>query len=235
MRTICIIPARGGSKRIPLKNVKPMLGIPIIARAIAIARSAECFDEVFVSTDDSEIAAIARDHGASVPFLRSPETSGDFATPSSVVGEVLTRLADTGHTYSLGCCLYPTSALLRPERLGEGRDALLKHPAAETAASVLVFSHPIQRALRIREGLLEWVDIEAASRRTQDLEPHYHDAGQFYWFKVPVFMQKRTLLRGVVAPVPLSPLEAWDIDTEEDWKTVETLLLARAEEGNHAR
>lgn len=234
MRVVCIIPARGGSKRIPRKNIKPMLGVPIIGRAIRIAQAAGCFDEIMVSTDDREIADIARAHGARVPFLRSAGTAGDHATPSSVVGEVLENFARQDCHFDLGCCLYPTSALLSPERLAEGRRALESNPVAETAASVLLFSHPIQRALRIREGLLQWVDLAAASQRTQDLEPHYHDAGQFYWFKVPVFLQKRTLLRGVVAPVPLSPLEAWDIDTPEDWETVETLLAAREGRAVHA-
>lgn len=234
MKALCILPARGGSKRIPRKNVKAMLGIPLIVRAITTARASGCFDDIFVSTDDEEIAAIARNHGASVPFLRSSETSSDHATPSSVVGEVLEQLSAVGHSFDLGCCLYPTAALLRPERLREGREALLTHPDAETAASVLAFSHPIQRALRIHNGFLQWVDLAAASRRTQDLEPHYHDAGQFYWFKVPVFLEKRTLLRGVAVPVQLSPLEAWDIDTPEDWQTVETLLRVQTEGSSDA-
>lgn len=221
---LCIIPARGGSKRIPRKNIRPFCGRPMLAWAVDHARASGCFGEIMVSTDDPEIAQAARDCGAAVPFLRKAETAGDHATTADALAEVLLGYKEQGGLPALACCLYPTAALLSPGRLREGKDRLESDPELEGAASVLPYPHPVQRALTIRGGFLAWLHPEYALTRTQDLEPTFHDAGQFYWFRTAAFLASRLLLGPRTAPVPLGQREVCDIDTEADWARAERIF-----------
>jgi len=224
---LCIIPARGGSKRIPRKNIRPFCGRPMPAWAVDHARASGCFEEIMVSTDDPEIAHAARVCGATVPFLRTNETASDHATTAEVLLEVLLAYHDLGRLPELACCLYPTAALLDPDRLREGKDRLVSSPELEGAVSVLPYPHPIQRALAIRGGMLAWVHPEYALARTQDLEPTFHDAGQFYWFRTASFLATRQLLGPRTAPILLNHDEVCDIDTEADWARAEKIFLIR--------
>ena len=216
---VAIITARGGSKRIPRKNIKPFLGRPIIAYSIAAALESGCFDEVMVSTDDLEIAQLARELGARVPFLRSPETSNDFATTADVLAEVLGEYRRLGELFGAACCIYPTAPFVTPQRLRQAHDLLLA--GADTVLPVVRFGFPIQRALGIENGRLQPLWPEHLDTRSQDLAPAYHDSGQFYFFQVLRFLETRQLFGGNTVPIELPESEVQDIDTEEDWKVAE--------------
>jgi pseudaminic acid cytidylyltransferase len=227
MKALCIIPARGGSKRIPRKNVRPFLGRPIIAYPIAAALESGCFEEVMVSTDDEEIAAIARDLGASVPCLRSARNSDDYAGSDDVFREVLHFYRQQGRDYAVACGLYPTAALTTAEHLRRGREALLADQQVFAVAPILRFSFPVQRALAFRRGRIPLLQPEHYHTRSQDLEPAYHDAGQWYWFRVDAFLRTGELLGPNCGGVVLSAVEAQDIDTEDDWTMAELKYQAR--------
>jgi N-acylneuraminate cytidylyltransferase len=229
MRSLAIIPARGGSKRIPGKNIREFAGRPIIGHAIASARAAGCFDEIMVSTDDPEIAAVARRCGASVPFMRSARAADDHATTAQVVTEVLTEYQRNGSEFEAGCCLYPTAVLTTPHRLLEGQRLLAADPSLDSVVPVLRFGHPIQRALMIEGGRLAMVNPEHMSTRSQDLPASYHDAGQWYWFRVAAFLRSGRLFGAACAPVPLDEMEAQDIDNEADWRLAELKYRLRVE------
>ena len=220
MKRIAIITARGGSKRIPRKNIKEFCGKPIIAYSIEAALNSGAFDEVMVSTDSEEIAEIAQRYGASVPFMRSEATSNDFATTSDVLLEVFDRYEEMGKPVSYACCIYPTAPFITSERLKEAMDKLVDE-AADTVMPVVAFSFPPQRGMAIREGALELVMPEHIITRSQDLEQIYHDAGQFYALNVDHFRQSKNVFRGKVLPVVISELEVQDIDNETDWKLAE--------------
>lgn len=217
---IAIITARGGSKRIPRKNIKDFLGKPIIAYSIAAALQASCFDEVMVSTDDEEIANVAREFGAKVPFLRSAETSNDFATTADVLVEVLSQYRSHGRNFDSACCIYPTAPFVTTERLEQGYTLLLQQ-AADAAFPVVRFSYPIQRALKIEDGFLKMIWPEHLTTRSQDLLPSYHDSGQFYWLDVPRFIVSKLILSDRAVPFVISELEVQDIDDLQDWKIAE--------------
>lgn len=221
MSALCIIPARGGSKRIPRKNVRSFRGRPILAWPIAAALESGCFDEVMVSTDDAEIAAVARDCGAKVPFLRSAQTADDFAGSEEVFAEVLLRYRELGRDFPQACGLYPTAALVTPAHLRRGRELLEADPTLTAVLPILRFSAPIQRALVVRAGRVPMLHPEHADTRSQDLEPAFHDAGQWYWMRVPHFLRRRELLGPNCAGLELSAGEAQDIDREEDWALAE--------------
>jgi pseudaminic acid cytidylyltransferase len=221
MKALCIIPARGGSKRIPRKNVRLFAGLPIIAHPITAALQSGCFDEVMVSTDDAEIAEIARAHGATVPFLRSAENSTDHAGSEAVLAEVLLRYRAAGRSYDWACGLYPTAALATPARLRLGRDRLLADPALTAVLPVQRFSFPIQRAVALRGGRVAMFQPEHLDTRSQDLEPAYHDAGQWYWIRVEPFLRTRELMGPNCAAIVLPENEAQDIDHEDDWALAE--------------
>lgn len=226
---LAIITARGGSKRIPRKNIRLFCGRPIIAYSIAAALDSGCFDEVMVSTDDEEIAAVARDCGAQVPFMRSPATSNDHATTAAVLLEVLASYAQRGHRPAHACCLYPTAPFVTKDNLRACRDLLASRPGAQTAFPVVRFSFPIQRALRMQDGLVSWFQPEHACTRSQDLEPAYHDAGQFYWVRVAEFMQSKNLLTPGSAGLELPEWQVQDIDNEDDWIVAEMKYRLLAE------
>lgn len=220
MKNLCIIPARGGSKRIPRKNIKPFMGKPIIAYSIEAAKTSGLFDDVIVSTDDAEFAEVARKYGASVPFMRSDNNSNDYAGTDAVVLEVLDELKKIGKEFDVFCCLYSTAPFVTAERLKEG--FALLNDDVDAAFTVVQYSYPIQRSLKKNgEGFLEMNFPQYYDTRTQDLEPIYHDAGQFYFVKIPVFRDEFTFWCKRAAPLILSELEVQDLDTQTDWQLAE--------------
>ncbi len=220
MKNLCIIPARGGSKRIPRKNIKPFMGKPIMAYSIEAAKASGLFDEVMVSTDDEEFAEVARQYGANVPFLRSEATSNDFAGTEDVILEVLNEYQKRGFEYDNVCCLYSTAPFVTAERLKEGF-ALLGEKA-DASFTIVQYSYPVQRSLKkTEEGYVKMNFPQYYDARTQDLEPIYHDAGQFYFLKTQTFRDEFTLWCKRTAPLILSELEVQDLDTLTDWQLAE--------------
>ncbi|WP_375443999.1 pseudaminic acid cytidylyltransferase [uncultured Fibrella sp.] len=220
MKTLCIIPARGGSKRIPRKNIRPFLGSPIIAYSIRAAQESGLFDEVMVSTDDAEIARMAQLYGASVPFARSAETADDHATTAAVLTEVLNTYARHGHQFDRACCLYATAPFVTADTLREAFGKL-ETGGFDTVFPVVRFSFPVQRAVIFQNDRLAWLDPEYALTRSQDLSPAFHDAGQFYFFNVPSFLKTGQLLTSNTSGIEISELEAQDIDSLTDWQLAE--------------
>lgn len=220
MGNLCIIPARGGSKRIPRKNIKDFLGKPIIAYSIEAALKSNLFDVVMVSTDDEKIAKVAKQYGAKVPFIRSKENADDFATTVDVLFEVLNEYKILGKSFKNGCCIYPTAPFVTPEVLKEGYNKLITDNF-DSVFSVLRFSFPIQRALKIEKGKVVMFYPEFMERRSQDLEPSFHDAGQFYWFKPILVEEQKKLWTINTGEIEINELNAQDIDNETDWKLAE--------------
>lgn len=220
MKRLAIITARGGSKRIPRKNIKEFCGKPIIAYSIEAALESGIFDVVMVSTDDEEIAEVAKQYGAEVPFYRSEETSNDFATTNDVLTEVLAEYKNRGEEFDAFCCLYPTAPFVRAERLKVAME-LLESTDADKVFPVVAFSFPPQRAVVIREGGLEFQYPQYMYARSQDLEKQYHDAGQFYCFKTESFFETEGFWTGKIIPLELSELEVQDIDNQTDWEIAE--------------
>lgn len=220
MRNLAIITARGGSKRIPRKNIKAFCGKPIIAYSIEAALGAGCFDRVMVSTDDPEIAEIARSCGAEVPFMRSAENANDFATTRDVVKEVLAQYEEQGETFDGVCCIYPTAPFITAERLAEAME-LLCEKEADSVVPVVQFSFPPQRGLILQNGMAAFKWPENALARSQDLEPFYHDCGQFYCLNTKAFGEQELLFMKKTCPIILSEMEVQDIDNETDWKLAE--------------
>jgi pseudaminic acid cytidylyltransferase len=222
MNALAIIPARGGSKRIPRKNIRPFLGKPIIGYVIETALQSGLFDEVMVSTDDDEIAAIAKEFGASVPFRRRAETANDTATTAQVLQEILAGYETLNRTFDVACCLYPTAPFVTIDLLKQAFGKL-KTGGFDTVMPIQRFGFPIQRALRVENtsDRLAWFQPEHALTRSQDLEPAYHDAGQFYVFDVARFRQSGWLLTDNTAGIVVSEMLAQDIDNEDDWQLAE--------------
>ena len=221
MRTLCIIPARGGSKRIPRKNIKLFMDKPIIAFSIETALKSEIFDEVMVSTDDEEIASVAARYGAKVPFMRSEKTANDFATTADVINEVLSNYRERGDEFDKCCCLYATAPFVSVKHLQEAYNAI-NNEEADACFTVVQYSYPIQRSLKVgHKGYVEMTFPEHLKSRSQDLTPIYHDAGQFYFVKVPAFIQEQTLWCKHTVPLILSEMEVQDLDTQTDWQLAE--------------
>ena len=220
MKRVAIITARGGSKRIPRKNIKEFCGKPILAYSIEAALKSGVFDAVMVSTDDQEIAQVAKEYGAEVPFMRSADNANDFATTKDVVREVIEAYQKNGQEFDQLCCIYPTAPFVTPNGLKNAME-LLNTPGSQGAMPVVRFSFPPQRSLIIEEGSLRPKWPENTLKRSQDLEPMYHDAGQFYCLDVKSFLEQDTMVPAVTAPIVLSDLEVQDIDNEEDWKLAE--------------
>ena len=217
MKNLCIIPARGGSKRIPRKNVKEFLGKPIIAYSIEAALKSGLFDEVMVSTDDQEIAAIAKQYGASVPFMRSAETANDFASSDDVLVEVLAEYQKRGQIYDNMCCIYATAPLITSKDLAEALQ-LLQKSNFDCVYPVVQFSYPIWRCLDVAEdGSMKrhWPEFEKS--RSQDLPKEYHDSGTFYWYK----LKDGEFCEESVGAIIVPEERVQDIDTETDWKLAE--------------
>lgn len=216
MSNLAIIPARGGSKRIPKKNIKDFLGKPIIAYSIEVAIKSRLFDEVMVSTDDNEIVSIANYYGAITPFLRSADTSNDTAILSEVIDEVKESYSRLGKKFDNICCILPTAALTTVVLLDKGLK-LLNNNDVDSVRPIIRFSYPIQRSLRLESnGNVSFFYPEFQGSRSQDLEPAFHDSGMFYWMKYNSGLKGSKKL-GFEIP----ELSCQDIDTEEDWKLAE--------------
>jgi N-acylneuraminate cytidylyltransferase len=217
VKSLAIITARGGSKRIPKKNIREFCGKPIIAYSIEAAIKSGLFDEVMVSTDSEEIAEVARQNGAVVPFMRSTETSDDYATTADVLNEVLSEYKKQGKQFEWMCCIYPTAPFVTAEKLKKAW-AYLWEKHGDALVTVVAFSFPPQRCVVIRDGKLEYKWPENVRKRSQDLETYYHDAGQFYFWKVKGFADGI----GVnVVPFILPEQEVQDIDNLSDWEIAE--------------
>lgn len=220
---LAVIPARGGSKRIPRKNIKDFLGKPIIAYSIEAALDSGCFDQVIVSTDDAGIAGVARACGAETPFVRPPALADDFTGTNAVVKHALGWFQAEGVTFDTACCIYATAPFLRPQDLKRGCD-LLESGDKQFAFSVTTYDYPIQRALRISaQSGLQMMYPEFSETRSQDLEAVCHDAGQFYWGRAQAFLNDLPLFASHSLPVPLPRHLVQDIDTPEDWFTAELM------------
>ncbi|MDE6007041.1 MAG: pseudaminic acid cytidylyltransferase [Muribaculaceae bacterium] len=221
MKILAIIPARGGSKRIERKNIRDFDGQPVIAYSIRSAIASGCFESVMVSTDDEEIAAVARNYGADVPFMRSEATSNDFATTADVIREVIVEYRKRGKEYDAICCLYATAPFVTAERLRAGA-GILQQGEAHAAFTCVAYSYPTQRCLVIgQNGRIGMKYPEYASSRSQDLQPTYHDAGQFYFTTVKEFEKCGSLWGPDTLPIILPELEVQDLDTPTDWKIAE--------------
>ena len=220
MSNLCIIPARGGSKRIPKKNIKDFLGKPIIAYSIQVAKESNLFDEIMVSTDDKEIAEISIKLGAKVPVFRSPENSDDFSTTSDVLIEVLEKYKQTGINFENCCCIYPTSPLINKNSLIKAYN-LLESENFQSVFPVVKFSYPIYRALQMNDSKVSMIWEENLNKRSQDLPSAYHDSGQFYWFTVSEFFKSKKLFTENSGAIVLKETEVQDIDNETDWKLAE--------------
>ncbi|MCK1511878.1 pseudaminic acid cytidylyltransferase [Bradyrhizobium sp. 190] len=223
---IAVIPARGGSKRIPRKNIRMFCGKPIIAYSIAAAQQTGLFDQIVVSTDDEEIAAVAREFGATTPFIRPKEIADDFTGTNAVVKHAVAWFNAQSNDVTLACCLYATAPLVQARFITEGYEALARSDAA-FAFSVTSYAFPIQRAVRITpDGRVDAIYPEHRMTRSQDLEHAYHDAGQFYWGTARAFLEEMPVFAphsiGVILPRHL----VQDIDTLEDWDRTELMFRA---------
>lgn len=215
MNNIAIIPARGGSKRIPNKNIKLFLGKPIIAYSIEVARSSGLFDEIMVSTEDKSIADIAKKYGASIPFLRSQKNSDDYAALNDVYNEVISEYKKKQIYYTYSCLILPTAPLITTENLKKGYE-LLNNSHFDSVRPIVRFSFPIQRAFRmLSNGEVQPISNKDFQKRSQDLEPTFHDSGQFYWIR----NGKDMLSNKGGFEIPEN--DSQDIDNETDWKLAE--------------
>ena len=217
MKNLCIIPARGGSKRIPRKNIKPFLGKPIIAYSIEAALKSGLFAEVMVSTDDEEIADVAKQYGAKVPFMRSAETASDFATTADVLKEVLAKYQELGQEFDNFCCFYATAPLVQSEDVVSAFECLQSSDFT-CVYPVVQFSYPIWRCLDIADdGTMtrHWPEYE--NSRSQDLPKEFHDSGTFYWYKTKEWLSGRNKIGGII----VDETAVQDIDNETDWKLAE--------------
>jgi len=221
MSAIAIITARGGSKRIPRKNIREFCSSPIIRYSIEAAISSKFFDEVMVSTDDEEIAEIAKKYGAKVPFIRSKENSDDYSGTVDVLLEVISKYQELGRNFDYLCCIYPTAPFVTAKKLISAMQILKTNKDCDCVLPVVKYSYPIQRSLKIDNGKLKMNWPENHSKRSQDLEPIYHDAGQFYFAETDQFLQNKTLFTKKTLPIIVSETEVQDIDTEEDWQIAE--------------
>lgn len=220
MTAVAIITARGGSKRIPFKNIKLFHNKPIIAYSIEAAINSGIFDEVMVSTDDPAIAEIATKCGAVVPFMRSRETSDDHSTTADVLKEVITKYNAVGKRFFYACCIYPTAPFITGEKLSTAFELLLKWEA-DSVIPVTKFSFPIWRSFKMENNKISYNWPEFAPRRSQDLLPAYHDCGQFYFFNCDRFLESGKLVTENTYGLEVPESEVQDIDNEEDWKIAE--------------
>jgi len=220
IRTLAVITARGNSKRIPHKNIKDFCGKPILSYSIEAAKHAEIFDEIMVSTDDEKIAGIGKEYGAKIPFFRSEKTSDDFATTADVLMEVLSEYKKAGKTFTHICCIYPTAPFVTGDKLKEGMQLLLEKNA-DSVMPVVRFSFPPQRCVIVKDGKLQAKWEEYMNCRSQDLEPFYHDCGQFYCLNTERFLKEGKMIMQNTVPIFMEEMTVQDIDTLEDWKIAE--------------
>lgn len=223
---LAVIPARGGSKRIPRKNIKPFCGKPMIAWSIEAALASGCFDHVVVSTDDDEIAEVARQYGATAPFMRPAELSDDYTGTIPVIRHAIEWFNAQGQAAEQACCLYATAPFVMPEDIRRGLD-ILSGTGCDYAFSVTSYAFPIQRAIRIsEENRVEMFSPEHFNTRSQDLEEAWHDAGQFYWGLASAWLNSKVIFSPASAPVRLPRHRVQDIDTPEDWLRAEWMFKA---------
>lgn len=230
---IAVIPARGGSKRIPRKNVRDFCGRPMIAHTIAAARSTKLFRRIIVSTDDAEIASVSRDLGAEAPFTRPAELSDDHTDTVSVIRHAVEWLGDEVAPDDPVCCLYATAPLMRPDDIVEGHRRLCADPALRYVFAITPFAAPIQRALRLDtdNGAVAMFRPEHALTRSQDLEPAYYDAAQFYWGRASAFIAGLPIFAPHSAAIVLPRWRVQDIDTEDDWARAELIFRMLEQRG----
>ena len=217
---VCIIPARGGSKRIPKKNIKSFLGKSIIAYSIEAAIQSKLFTEIMVSTDCQETADIALRYGAKVPFLRSKENSNDFATTYDVIKEVIDEYKKDGVNFENICCIYACAPFVTANNLKHAYQEL-SNKQVDTIFPIIEYSFPIQRAVKIHNEKIELFNIDHLNTRSQDLEKSYHDAGQFYWMKSENILNKGRIITDNCSGIIITELEGQDIDNEIDWELAE--------------
>lgn len=228
---LCVIPARGGSKRIPRKNIKDFCGKPMIGYSIEAALQSKCFDQVIVSTDDQEIAEVAESFGATVPFMRPDELSNDYAGTIPVIKHAIEWFEQDGQTPGLVCCLYATAPFVQAHAIQQAY-AQLEESQADYCFSVTSFGFPIQRAIKLtQDKRVEMFSPENFNTRSQDLEEAYHDAGQFYWGKAEAFKQQKPLFSKDASPYILPRYLVQDIDTLEDWKRAELMYQVLTQSG----
>ncbi|WP_144639584.1 pseudaminic acid cytidylyltransferase [Bordetella genomosp. 13] len=227
---LAVIPARGGSKRIPRKNLRGFCGKPMLAWPLEAALQSGCFDEIVVSTDDPEIAAVAREAGAKVPFMRPAELSDDHTGTTAVIQHAIQWHVDHGVAPQQVCCIYATAPFVRAEDLRQGL-ASLQETGAQYAFSVTTYAFPVQRALRLEGARIAMLHPENFSLRSQDLEEVFHDAGQFYWGTAQAWLAGAPVFGGDAVPVQLPRYRVQDIDTPEDWIQAELLFKTMAQRG----
>lgn len=221
---LAVIPARGGSKRIPRKNIRLFAGKPMIAWSIEAALASGCFDRIIVSTDDAEIADVARAHRAEVPFVRPPELSDDHTGTIPVVAHAVGWMNQQVSPVEFACCLYATAPFVQVKDLRQGLD-VLQRSSAQYAFTVTNFAAPIQRSFRITDQeRIEMFDPEQFNTRSQDLEEAYHDAGQFYWGRAQAWLEAKPLFSQASVPIVLPGYKVQDIDTEDDWIRAEMMF-----------
>ena len=229
---LCVIPARGGSKRIPRKNIREFCGKPMIAWSIKAAQASGCFDQIIVSTDDAAIAEVARKLGAEVPFMRPVKLADDFAGTTPVIAHAVQWHQDHGQELTAVCCLYATAPFVEPVDIKRGLDLLDQTAVDRFVFTATDYGSPIQRALRIdlASGIAQMRQPEQFSESSQDIEPAFHDAGQFYWGRPQAWLHSENLFEGS-KPLLLPRWRVQDIDTEDDWTRAELMKRALAEEG----
>ena len=219
---IALIPARGGSKRIPRKNIKLFKGKPLLSYAINAAKTADLFDDIIVSTDDAEIAEISSRCGASVPFMRPQELADDYTGTMAVVAHAAEELMRQKKIIDFICCIYPTTPLLLANSIQTGFTQLVNNPTLDYVFGVCEFDYPIQRGLTLAgNGKLKMLFPEHVSTRSQDFPVAFHDAGQFYWGRVKAFLNAEPMFGEKSLPLFLPRERAVDIDTQEDWRIAE--------------
>ena len=220
MSVIAIITARGGSKRIPKKNIKDFYGKPMLAYAIEAAQKANIFDEIMVSTDSNEIADVAKKYGAAVPFMRSEKSSNDFATTYDVLEEVVSEYKKNGKEFDNICCIYPCVPFLTSKTLNESYKTFIDGNY-DALQPVCAYPSPIEWAMRLNNGLLIPDSPEKLTIRSQDLQKAYFDVGMFYYCQTEVMLREKTLVPKNTAGYVIEESECQDIDTPDDWKMAE--------------
>lgn len=233
-KVLAVITARGGSKRIPRKNMKEFCGSPILAYSIHAAKEAKCFDEIMVSTDDEEIVRFATASGVKVPFLRSPEMADDYATTIDVLQEVIHNYEQIGQKFEYLVCLYPTAPFVTAERLRTAV-ARIQEGDVDAVVPIVAYSFPPQRSFILHENFVKYQWPEYMLTRSQDLPAVYHDAGQFYCINIERFKAEKKLIMDRTFPLILNTLEVQDIDTVEDWQLAEMKYKMRAGQAGYSK
>lgn len=223
---LAIIPARGGSKRIPNKNVKEFAGKPLVAYSILAAKASGLFDKIIISTDSQQIADIALQYGAESPFIRPAELSDDIVGTRPVTNHAINYCIENFFTPDFCCCIYATAPFLHAQYLQDGLSLLQQDPCKSFAFSVTSFAFPIQRAISVDENGIMPMFPSEISKRSQDLQEAYHDAGQFYWGRTEDYLSKKSIFSNHSVPVVLPRHLVQDIDTPEDWQRAELMYQA---------